>query len=93
MDTVSERMGRVMAAKMQVAPDRITSSARLDELGATSIDMVETIMALEDEFKVEIPDAAAEKFHTVGDVEAFLSSRERMKRESSETAPGPNLAR
>jgi acyl carrier protein len=86
MDTVSERVSRVMAAKMQVTPDRITESARMDEL-------VETIMSLEDEFKVEIPDAAAEKFHTVGDVVAFLSTRERTSRESSATVPGPNLSR
>lgn len=93
MDTVSERVSRVMVAKMQVTPDRITESARMDELGVTSIDMVETIMSLEDEFKVEIPDAAAEKFHTVGDVVAFLSTRERTSRESSATVPGPNLTR
>ena len=81
MNTVSERVSRVMAAKFQIDADKITETARMDELGVTSIDVVETIMSLEDEFGVEIPDAAAEKFHTVGDVVALSVEREGKARE------------
>ncbi len=77
MNTVSERVSRVMAEKFQIDAEKITETARMDELGVTSIDVVETIMSLEDEFDVEIPDAAAEKFETVGDVVAFLATHDR----------------
>lgn len=93
MDTVSERVSRVMAEKFQIDADKITETARMDELGVTSVDMVETIMSLEDEFGIEIPDAAAEKFHTVGDVVTFLAAGGRANKESSATVPGPNLTR
>lgn len=93
MNTVSERVSRVMAEKFQIDADKITEGARMDELGVTSIDVVETIMSLEDEFGIEIPDAAAEKFHTVGDVVAFLAVHDRANSESRAATPGPNLAR
>jgi len=44
-------------------------------LGADSLDRTELVMGLEDEFKVEIPDAVSEKFQTVGDVLKFLSEK------------------
>lgn len=46
----------------------------IDDLGADSLDLVELIMALEDEFEVEIPDNAAEKITTVGDVVEYIKT-------------------
>lgn len=73
---IGERVSRVVAAKLHVHPDRITEGATFDlDLAATSLDMVETVMSLEEEFKVEISDREAEKLHTVGDVIALLRRR------------------
>ena len=55
----------------QVAPDR----SFIEDLGADSLDMVETVMALEEEFAFEIPDEDAEKFSTVGDVVKYVGER------------------
>ncbi|MGE4079988.1 MAG: phosphopantetheine-binding protein, partial [Reyranella sp.] len=55
MDSVRERAGQVIAKQFQVADERIVEAARLDEdLGATSLDRVEVVMSLEDEFAIEI---------------------------------------
>ena len=76
MDTVADRVSEIVVARLSIDPRRITEAARFDtDLGATSLDMVEMIMSLEDEFKIEISDSAAEKFQTVGDVMAFIRSK------------------
>ncbi|WDC85872.1 acyl carrier protein [Caloramator sp. mosi_1] len=54
-------------------PEDITmESSFMDDLGADSLDVVELIMALEDEFDLEIPDEEAEKIQTVGDVVEYI---------------------
>jgi acyl carrier protein len=86
MNTVVDRVSRIVVARLNIDPSRITDRARFDtDLGATSLDMVELIMSLEDEFKIEISDSAAEKFHTVGDVMAFIRSKT-----PSPSAPAPS---
>ena len=47
----------------------------LDDLGADSLDVVELVMALEDEFDIEVPDADVESIRTIGDVERYVSDR------------------
>lgn len=47
----------------------------IDDLGADSLDIVELVMAMEEEFDLEIPDEAAEKLRTVGDVVVYLQSK------------------
>ena len=55
--------------------DEVTMEASfIDDLGADSLDIVELIMALEEEFEIEIPDAAAEKITTVGDAVEYVKS-------------------
>lgn len=48
----------------------------VDDLGADSLDIVELVMALEEEFSLEIPDEEAEKIRTVGDVVKFIQERQ-----------------
>jgi acyl carrier protein len=76
---VSEREGRVkqiIAEKLGVGEDKITpQSSFVDDLGADSLDQVELIMALEDEFDIEIPDEDAEKMKTVKDALEYLDSK------------------
>ena len=64
-----EKVKALIADKLSINEDEITmESAFVDDLNADSLDIVELIMALEDELDMEIPDDEAEKFVTVGDV-------------------------
>ena len=73
---IAERISRVLETRLRVDPGRITEIANFDEdLSATSLDMAETIMSLEDEFGVEISDRDAHKLQTVGDVIALIRAK------------------
>jgi acyl carrier protein len=62
--------------QLSIDEDDITmDSGFVDDLGADSLDLVELIMALEEEFDMEIPDEDAEKITTVGDVVDYIKSR------------------
>ncbi len=75
-DNTMERLRQLVADQLGVAEDRIVPSASfIDDLEADSLDLVELIMSLEEEFGVEISDEEAEKLTTVGDAEAFIKSR------------------
>jgi len=63
---ISEQFGVNMA---EVTPD----SNILDDLGADSLDVVELVMTLEDEFDIEVSDEAAESIRTIGDVERYVA--------------------
>ena len=75
-DEIADRISNVLVARLRANPDRIAETASLDaDLGATSLDMVETIMTLEDEFGIEISDRDAETLKTVGDVMALVRAK------------------
>ena len=70
-----EKIREIIADKLSISEDEITmDSAFLEDLNADSLDIVELIMALEDELDMEIPDEDAENFVTVGDVVRFVKS-------------------
>lgn len=72
------RVKRIVAQQLGVEPARVTSRARFrEDLGADSLDYVELIMAVEEEFAVHMSDSAAEKMVTVGDVVAWLEANRR----------------
>lgn len=72
MDTF-EKIRACLAEQLEIEPDDITMDSNiLDDFGADSLDLVDLVMALEDEFDVEVPDDAIESFHTVGDVVRFV---------------------
>lgn len=76
MINIADRVSTVLASKLHIDPIRITAAASfVDDLAATSLDLVETVMSLEDEFGVEISDRDAEKLRTVGDVVALISAK------------------
>lgn len=68
-----DRVKEIIVEQLGVSPDQVKAEARfIDDLGADSLDTVELIMALEEEFNVEIPDEDAEKMITVGDSLNYL---------------------
>ena len=70
-----EKIREIIADKLSINEDEITmDSSFLEDLNADSLDIVELIMALEDELDMEIPDEDAENFVTVGDVVRFVKS-------------------
>ena len=70
-----EKVKALIADKLSINEDEITmESAFVDDLNADSLDIVELIMALEDELDMEIPDDEAEKVVTVGDVVRFIKA-------------------
>ncbi|MDU4889067.1 MAG: acyl carrier protein [Clostridium sp.] len=65
-----------IAEQLSIDENEITmESGFVDDLGADSLDIVELIMALEEEFDMEIPDEDAEKITTVGDVVEYIKAR------------------
>lgn len=71
-----DKIKEIIADKLSVNAEDITmESSFIEDLGADSLDIVELIMALEDELEVEIPDEVAEKFSTVGDVVNYVKSQ------------------
>ena len=66
MSTIEERVKKIVAEQLGVKLDEVTNEASfVDDLGADSLDTVELVMALEEEFETEIPDDKAEKITTV----------------------------
>lgn len=70
-----ERVKKVAVAQLNVNNDEVTLEASFTkDLGADSLDQVELVMALEEEFGVEIPDEEAEKITTVGEAVKYIAS-------------------
>ena len=72
-EEIFEKIKNIIIEQLQVSETTVTEEASfIDDLGADSLDLVELIMALEEEFGIEIPDADAEKVVTVGDVVSYI---------------------
>ena len=75
---VEEKIKSIIAEQLGVKVDEVTPEASfIDDLGADSLDTVELIMALEEEFSIEIPDEDAEKMTTVGDVIKYIQDKKK----------------
>ncbi len=73
---VEEKIKSIIAEQLGVKAEEVTPQASfIDDLGADSLDTVELIMALEEEFGVEIPDEDAEKMTTVGDAIRYIEEK------------------
>lgn len=72
---VFEKVKKIIVEQLGVDEDDIVMEASfIDDLGADSLDIVELIMALEEEFGLEIPDSEAEKIATVGDAVEYIKN-------------------
>jgi len=75
MASVFDRVKGIVVDQLGVAEEEVTTEASfVDDLGADSLDVVELVMALEEEFGVEIPDEDAEKIITVGEAVKYIES-------------------
>ena len=70
---IDQRVNDIIVQQLGVNADQVTPAAKfIEDLGADSLDTVELIMALEEEFGIEVPDDEAEKLLTVGDVTKYI---------------------
>ncbi|NIA12199.1 MAG: acyl carrier protein [Nitrospiraceae bacterium] len=75
MENIDEKVKEIVADRLGVDPDEVTPEASfINDLGADSLDTVELVMALEEEFGIEIPDEDAEKIQTVGDAIDYIKN-------------------
>jgi len=76
MSTVEQQVKAIVAEQLGVKAEQVTNAASfVDDLGADSLDTVELVMALEEEFEIEIPDEDAEKITTVQQAIDYISER------------------
>jgi acyl carrier protein len=76
--TIDQRVKDIIVEQLGVKADQVTPEAKfIEDLGADSLDTVELIMALEEEFGVEVPDEQAEKLLTVGDVTKYIEEHQK----------------
>ena len=77
MSDTAERVQKIVVEHLGVEADKVTQDASfIDDLGADSLDIVELVMAFEEEFGVEIPDDAAEKISTVKDAIDYIDQNQ-----------------
>ncbi|AKU91243.1 acyl carrier protein [Vulgatibacter incomptus] len=75
---IETKVRGIIAEQLGVGEDEIkTESSFVEDLGADSLDIVELVMAMEEEFEVEIPDEEAENIKTVGDAINFISTHKK----------------
>jgi acyl carrier protein len=68
-DTIQEKVTEIIVEQLGVTADQVTPESKMiEDLGADSLDAVELVMAVEEEFGIEVPDEEAEKLISVGDI-------------------------
>ena len=73
---VQDKITEIIVEQLGVKPEEVVPEASfVDDLGADSLDTVELVMALEEEFGIEIPDEDAEKIQTVGDAIRYIEEK------------------
>ncbi len=73
---VQEKVKSIIVEQLGVDAEKVKLESKfIEDLGADSLDIVELVMAMEEEFDIEIPDEDAEKLKTVNDVQSYLVSK------------------
>jgi acyl carrier protein len=76
--SLEQRVREIVAEQLERDVNEVTSTASfIDDLGADSLDIVELVMKMEEEFSIEIPDEEAEKIKTVNDVIKYISANKK----------------
>ena len=77
METMLEKVRAILARQLRVDPERVTPEAQIKkDLGADSLDILQLLMRIEDQYGIVIPDEELATFNTVGDVVAYLEKQE-----------------
>lgn len=77
MSEIADKVKKIVVEQLGVNEDQVTPEAKfIEDLGADSLDQVELVMALEENFGAEIPDEDAEKLTTVGDAIKYIESKQ-----------------
>ena len=75
---IDQRVKDIVVEQLGVKPEQVTPAAKfIEDLGADSLDTVELVMALEEEFGIEVPDEQAEKLQSVGDVIKYVEEAQK----------------
>jgi acyl carrier protein len=75
---IEQRVKDIIVEQLGVKPDQVVPTAKfIEDLGADSLDTVELVMALEEEFGIEVPDEQAEKLQSVGDVIKYVEESQK----------------
>jgi acyl carrier protein len=75
---IDQRVKDIVVEQLGVKPEQVVPSAKfIEDLGADSLDTVELVMALEEEFGIEVPDEQAEKLQSVGDVIKYVEESQK----------------
>jgi acyl carrier protein len=75
---IDQRVKDIVVEQLGVKPEQVTPQAKfIEDLGADSLDTVELVMALEEEFGIEVPDEQAEKLQSVGDVIKYVEDNQK----------------
>lgn len=86
MSTIEERVKKVVVNQLEIKEEEATMEASfVDDLGADSLDTVELVMALEEEFDTEIPDEEAEKIRTIQQAVDYIKQHQAATEDSDET--------
>jgi len=73
---LDERLSQIIVGQLGISKEEIKREASfIDDLGADSLDIVELVMAMEEEFDIEIPDDDAERIQTIGDAFSYIEER------------------
>ena len=76
MSSIADKVKSIVVEQLGVSEDQVTEDAKfIEDLGADSLDQVELVMALEEEFGSDIPDEDAEKLTTVGDAIKYIEGK------------------
>ena len=75
--SIEQKVKEIIVEQLSVNAEQVTPEAKfIEDLGADSLDIVELVMAFEEEFGVEVPDSDAEKLLTVGDVVKYIEDKQ-----------------
>ena len=73
---IEDKVKEIIVEQLGVSADEVVNEASfIDDLGADSLDIVELVMAIEEEFSIEVPDDDAEKMQNIGDVVAYVEEK------------------
>ncbi len=67
-----EKLAKIISEQFEISTAEITMETTIDDLGADSLDLIDLVMSIEDEFSVEVPDTAMEELNSVGDMVNFI---------------------